>query len=100
MNNFAGTLVPSNLIEFLGVPVNPPGAGHLNFQVEGIFVNPSILPPGVAFAEDVTVSSLLSITIVNSVQVVAVNAPEPSTLPLTNVALWTVVWLWRRRRRV
>ena len=97
MNNFAGTLVPSNLIEFLSVPVNPPGAGHLNFQVEGIVVNPSVLPPGAEFLEDMTVSGPLSIAIVNSVQVVAVNAPELSTLPLTGTALGAIIGLWRRR---
>jgi hypothetical protein len=97
VNNFAGTLGASNAIEFLSVPVNPPGVGHLHLQVEGIFVNPSVLPPGAEFLEDVTVSPL-SITIVNSIQVVAVNAPEVCTLLLTSVSLCVIVWLWHRRR--
>ena len=99
LNNFAGTLMLSNLVEFLSVPVNPPGTGHLDFKVEGILVNPSVLPAGAEFREDVTVSGPLSITIVNSVQTVAVNAPEVPTLPLTNAALGAIVWWWRRRRR-
>jgi hypothetical protein len=97
LSNFAGTLVPSNLIEFLNVPINPPGVGHLNLQVEGIVVNPSVLPPGTAFREVMLVSGPLSITIVNPIQVVAVNAPELSTLPLTSMALGLVIGLWRRR---
>ncbi len=100
VNNFAGTLVLSNLVEFLSVPVSPPGVGHLDFEVEGIFVNPSVLPPGAEFREDLTVSGPLSITIVNPIQVVAVNAPELSTLPLTSMALGAIMWLWSRRRRV
>jgi hypothetical protein len=99
LNNFAGALILSNLVEFMSVPVNPPGAGHLGFKVEGIFVNPSVLPAGAEFREDVTVSGPLSITIVDSVQTVAVNAPEPPTLPLANAALSAIVW-WYRRRRV
>jgi hypothetical protein len=96
INNFAGTPGLSNVVEFLSVPVNPPGAGHLDFQVEGIFVNPSVLPPGAEFLEDMTVAGSLSITIVNSVQEVAVNAPELSTLPLAGMALGAMIWLWRR----
>jgi hypothetical protein len=98
VNNFAGTLVPSNVVEFLSVPVNPPGLGHLNFKVEGIFVNPSMLPPGAEFREDMTIfSPVFSITIVNSVQTVAVNAaPELGTLPLTSMALGVIIWLGRR----
>jgi hypothetical protein len=98
VNNFAGTLVPSNVVEFLSVPVNPPGLGHLDFKVEGIFVNPSMLPPGAEFREDMTIfSPVFSITIVNSVQTVAVNAvPELGTLPLTSMALGVIIWLWCR----
>ena len=98
VHNFAGTLVPSNVVEFLGVTVNPPGGAHLDLQVENIFVNPSILPPGSEFLEDMAVSDP-SIGIVNSVQVVAENAPEPSTLPLIGWALGALTWLWRCRWR-
>jgi hypothetical protein len=88
-----------NLVEFLSVPCNPPGAGHLGLQVENIFVNPSVLPPGSQFREDVTVFGPLSITIVDPIQVVAVNAPEPSTLLLAAMALGTAAWLGRLRWR-
>ena len=98
VHNFAGTLVPSNVVEFLGVTVNPPGGAHLDLQVENIFVNPSILPPGSEFLEDMAVSDP-SIGIVNSVQVVAENAPEPSTLRLAGLALGALTWLWRCRWR-
>jgi hypothetical protein len=97
VNNFAGTLVDGNLVEFLSVPFNPPGVGHLGLQVENIFVNPSVLPPGSQFREDVTVFGPLSITIVDPIQVVAVNAPEASTLLLAGMALGAVVWLGCRR---
>ena len=99
VNNFAGMLVVGNLVEFLSVPFNPPGAGHLRLQVENIFVNPSVLPPGSQFLEDVTVFGPLSITIVDPIQVVAVNAPEPSTLLLAAMALGTAAWLGRLRWR-
>jgi hypothetical protein len=103
INNFPGTLGLSNVVEFLSVPVNPPGAGHLDYTVEGIFVNPSVLPPGAEFREDMTISGQLSITIVNPMQVVAVNAPEAATLPLTAIALAAIalagiVWLRREKR--
>jgi hypothetical protein len=101
VHNFAGTLVPSNVVEFLSVPVNPPGVAHVDFTVEGIFVNPSMLSPGAEFREDMTVfSPVFSISIVNSIQTVAVNAaPEPETLPLTSIAPGVIMWLWRRRLR-
>jgi hypothetical protein len=98
VHNFAGTLVPSNVVDFLSVTVNPPGGAHLDLQVENIFVNPSMLPPGSEFLEDMAVSDP-SIGIVNSVQVVAENAPEPSTLPLTGLAMGALTWLWRCRWR-
>ena len=80
------------------VTVNPPGGAHLDLQVENIFVNPSMLPPGSEFLEDMAVSDP-SIGIVNSEQVVAENAPEPSTLPLTGLAMGALTWLWRCRWR-
>ena len=52
VNNFAGSLANGNLITFLSVPFNPPGAGHLDWEVENIFVNPTMIPPGLEFLED------------------------------------------------
>jgi PEP-CTERM motif len=98
MNNFAGPLGLANVVEFLSVTVDPPGSAHLDLQVENLFVNPSMLPPGSEFLEDMAVSDP-SISIVNPVQVVAENAPEPSTLPLSGLALGALTWLWRRRWR-
>ena len=98
VHNFAGTRGPENVVEFLSVTVNPPGEAHLDLEVENIFVNPSTLPPGSEFLEDMTVSDP-SIGIVNSVQVVAENAPELSTLPLTGLALGALTWLWPCRWR-
>jgi hypothetical protein len=100
LNNFPGTLALSNQVVFLNVPVNPPGAGHLDFQVEGIFVNPSTLPPGAEFREDMSIAGPLALTILNPIQVVAVNAPESPTLPLTALFLGGIISLWCRLRRV
>jgi hypothetical protein len=56
-------------------------------------VNPSVLPPGSQFLEDVTVFGPLSITITNPIQVVGVNAPEASTMLLTAMSLVAVLLL-------
>src|SRR5258707_1052874 len=39
VNMTTGILGSGNLVEFLGVPFNPPGTGHVLFEVENIFVN-------------------------------------------------------------
>lgn len=97
VNMTSGTLGPSNVIEFLNVPFDPPGAGHLIFEVENIFVNPSAEAPGFQFMEDVETSSNFFIDLVNPVQLVAVNAvPEPS-LTVVFVGLGLALWLGRRR---
>jgi hypothetical protein len=98
VNMTSGILGASNLVEFLGVPFNPPGAGHVVFQVENIFVNPSGEAPGFQFREDVEIFSNISTTILNSDQLVAVNAtPEPFTLGFVGVGLGAMLWLGRRR---
>ena len=92
-----GVLGAANLIEFLGVPFDPPGTADLLFQVENIFVNPSAEAPGFQFKEDVGISGNSSIDVPNTVQLVAVNAvPEPS-LTLVFVGLVLTMWLGRRR---
>jgi hypothetical protein len=63
-------------------------------------VNPTMIPPGLEFLEDLEIAGQLSPTIVNPVQVVAVNAvPEPSTLLLAGMILSGIVWSSRRRCR-
>jgi hypothetical protein len=97
VNMTPGVLGSSNLIEFVGVPFDPPGTGDLNFQVENILVNPSAEPAGFQFKEDIGISSNFSISVPNAVQLVAVNAvPEPS-LTLVFVGLGLTMWLRRRR---
>ena len=96
VNNFPGTLGFSNVVNFLNVPFNPPGAGHLDFQVENILVNPSLLPPGADFNEIVTITGALSINVVNAEQVVAVNASELPTLPVTALLLGAFVAFARK----
>jgi hypothetical protein len=94
----SGTLLDLNVVEFLGVPFNAPGAGNLDLQVEGIFVNPSLEPPGFEFNEEVSITGNVSIFIESpQQQLVAVNAvPEPS-LTWVFVGLVLTMWLWRKR---
>lgn len=97
VNMISGVMGAPNLIEFLGVPFNPPGTGTLVFQVENILVNPSAEPPGFQFNEELEISSDFSINVTNPVQLVAVNAvPEPS-LTLVFIGFGVTMWLWRVR---
>lgn len=97
VNMTSGILGPSNVIEFLNVPFDPPGTGHLVFHVENIFVNPSSEAPGFQFMEDVQTNGNFFIDLVNPVQLVAVNAvPEPS-LTVACICLGVATWLGRRR---
>jgi hypothetical protein len=98
VHNFPGVLGLSNVVEFIGVPFDPPGAGHVTFEVEGIQVNPSDLPPGAQFREVVDVTSTMSFGISNPDQLVGVNAPEPVTVPLLVLGIGAVVWQGRRRQ--
>ena len=99
VNMTAGVLGSANEVEFLGVPFNPPGAGHLVFTVENIVVDPSAEPPGFQFLEVPTITSDISFGITNSQQLVAENAvPEPFTLVWVGVGLGAM-WLWRRKGR-
>jgi hypothetical protein len=95
----AGIRGPDNVIAFFGVPFNPPGTGHVVFQVENILVNPSGEPAGFQFREVDEIASDFSISILNSDQLVAVNAtPEPSTPVFVVMGLGAMLWLRRYRR--
>ena len=97
VNMTAGIRGADNVVEFLGVPFNPPGTGHTVFQIENILVNPSGEAPGFQFREVVEITSDISTAILNSEQLVAVNAtPEPFTLALVGVGL-SAMLVFRRR---
>jgi len=88
VNNTPGTLETGNTIEFLDVPFNPPGSGHLDLQVENIFVNPSVEAPGFEFMETAEITSNFSIGIVSPQQEVAMNAvPEPPILMFLGLSM-------------
>jgi len=96
--NISGALLSTDVVEFLDVPFNAPGlGGHLDFEVEGIFVNPSLEPPGFEFNESLAIYGDTSIEIGIPQQLVAVNAvPEPSfTLLFAGFGLGAI-WLARR----
>ena len=97
VNMTPGILGASNEVEFIDVLFNPPGAGHLVFTVENIFVNPSAEGPGFQFMEDSAINSTISFDIANPQQLVAVNAvPEPFTLAFVGLGLGAI-WLGRKR---
>ncbi len=96
LNNTPGTLESSEEIEFFGVPFDPPGAGSLDLQVENIFVNPSLEPPGFQFTASGAIFGTISVDIANPLQVVAQNAvPEPFTPVIVGLALGAI-WLARK----
>lgn len=98
VNMTAGVRGLDNVVEFLGVPFNPPGAGHIVFQVENILVNPNGEAPGFQFKEVVEITSDISTTILNGDQLVAVNAtPEPFTVGFVGIGLGAI---FIRRRSV
>jgi hypothetical protein len=89
-NTTAGTLSSRGVIEFVGVPFIPPGAGDAVFQVENIFVNPSAEPPGFQFTGSGSIVGNVSIYIppLNQQQVVAENAvPESFSLVFVGLGL-------------
>jgi hypothetical protein len=95
----SGTLLSPDVVEFLNVPFNPPGAGDLDLEVEGIFVNPSLEPSGFKFNEEMSTTGIVQVFIASSQQqqLVAVNAvPEPDTLVLAGLGLGAM-WLARKR---
>jgi hypothetical protein len=97
VNMTTGTLGPGNVISFLGVPFNSPGAGNLDFTVENIFVNPSAELPGFQFRETVAINGNVSIDIPQPEQLVAVNAvPEPFTIVFVGLGMGAM-WLGRKR---
>jgi hypothetical protein len=96
-NMTTGTLGPGNVIEFLDVPFNPPGAGSVVFTVENVFVNPSLEPPGFQFNEDAAINGDPSVEIMKPEELVAENAvPEPFTLGFLGLGLGAM-WLARKR---
>ncbi len=101
VNMTSGTLQPGDeVIEFLGVPFDPPGAGNLDLTVENIFVNPSLETPGFQFTASGAMFGDTSVEIDNPLEVVAQNAvPEPLTLPFVSLGV-AVVCLARKRVRV
>jgi hypothetical protein len=96
LNITSGSLGAANQIDFVGVLFDPPGTGHVDFQVENILVNPSAELPGFQFKEHADITSNFSFSIVNTDQLVAVNAvPEPSfTLVFVGLGLGAM-WLGR-----
>ncbi len=93
----SGTLLSPDVVEFLDIPFNAPGAGDLDFEVEGIFVNPSLEPPGFEFNEEVNIYGEVTVNIASPQELVAVNAvPEPSTLVLVG---WSLGAMWFARKR-
>jgi hypothetical protein len=97
VNMTTGTLDPGNVIDFVGVPFNSPGAGHLDFTIENIFVNPSAEPPGFQFMETVSINGNVSVEIAHQEQLVAENAvPEPITLVFVGLGMGSM-WLKRKR---
>jgi hypothetical protein len=99
VNMTSGVRGPDNVVQFVGVPFDPPGAGHLVFQVENILVNPSGEGLGFQFREVDEIASDFSISILNGDQLVAVNAaPEPSTSVFVAMGLGAMLLLRRHRR--
>jgi hypothetical protein len=96
-----GTLYSPDQVEFVGVPFDSPGSGTVDLEVENIFVNPSLEPPGFQFSDTVSITGNVSISIpiASQQQLVAQNAvPEPFTLPLVSLGL-AAVWLARKSER-
>jgi len=98
VNMTAGTLLLSNVVEFLGVPFNPPGTGNVVFTVENIFVNPSAESAGFQFMEVSAINGDLSVEIARPEQLVAENAvPEPFSLVFVGLGM-SAIWLARKGR--
>ena len=96
-NLFDG-VISGNVVTFFGVPIQMPGpSGHLNFEFEGISVNPSGLGGGSKVSATFGESGG-ALGFANPLQVVAVvAAPEPASLALCALALGLAVF---QRRRV
>ena len=85
VNMTAGIRGLDNVVEFLGVPFNPPGTGLLFSRLR------------ISWLLEIT--SNISTTILNPDQLVAVNAtPEPFTLALVGAGLSAMLSFGRRRR--
>jgi hypothetical protein len=95
-NTYVGTRGASNEVFFLGVAFDT-SKPTLSFEIHGMEVDPSTMPPGFTYFEDLAVSGPLTLNIVNDpIQLVGVNAaPEPSTFGLAGLALAAAIF--RRR---
>lgn len=101
VNMTSGILVSGNLVEFLGVPFNPPGTGHVVLTVENMLVNPSFVPAGFEFRELVDIVGSTSTIVANPDQLVAVNAvPEPVTSVWVGLGFGAVLWRLAAAREV
>jgi PEP-CTERM motif len=87
-NTYVGTRGASNEVFFLGVAFDT-SKPTLSFEIHGMEVDPSTMPPGFLYLEDSSVNGPLTLNIVNDpIQLVGVNAaPEPSTFALVGLAL-------------
>jgi hypothetical protein len=94
---YSPALLVGNHISFTGI-VYDPNLPTVNFDLQGINVNPSLLPPFFLYQEDLAITGTISLPLTKAVVDVAVNSgtPEPATLFLTATA---GIALLRRRRR-
>jgi hypothetical protein len=94
-NTYVGTRGASNEVFFTSVAFDT-SKPTLSFELHGMEVNPSTLPPGFPFREDFAASGALTLNIADAIQLVGVNAaPEPSTFGLAGLALAATIF--RRR---
>ena len=95
-NTYVGTRGASNEVFFLGVAFDT-SKPTLSFEIHGMEVNPSTMPPGFPLLRGFGANGPLTLNIVNDpIQLVGVNAaPEPSTFGLAGLALAAAIF--RRR---
>jgi hypothetical protein len=97
VNMTPGSFGPGNVVDFVGVPFNPPGAGSVVFTVENVFVNPSAQVPGFQFNEDLALNGDVAVEIAVPEQLVAENAvPEPGYTGVLLVGLAALIFAARK----
>jgi hypothetical protein len=100
LNSYTGSLTNSNQVDFTGITYDP-NLSNVNFELEGVQVNPSLWGAGFEYRETIAISGTISLPIKNNDPVVTVafndNAPEPGTLFLAGGAS---LLLFLKRRRV